>query len=62
MVFNTADDNGLALEIGQNAAEVSVQFFAQHLSRRKGGGPWWKKRYEPIFWRAIAAWGEDAQL
>jgi hypothetical protein len=29
MVFDTTRNYGLALELGQNSAEVSVQFFAQ---------------------------------
>ena len=31
MVFNTTNDNGLAWELGQNSAKVSVQFIAQRL-------------------------------
>ena len=30
MVFNAANDYGLALEIGQNSTKVSVQLFAQN--------------------------------
>jgi hypothetical protein len=29
MVFDTPNDNGLTLEVGQNASQVSVQFSAQ---------------------------------
>jgi hypothetical protein len=31
MVFHPANDDGLALEVGQDSAEVAVQFFAQGL-------------------------------
>jgi hypothetical protein len=29
MVFDATDDDGLAIKIGQDAAEVTMQFFAQ---------------------------------
>ena len=29
MIFNAPNDDGLAFEIGQNAAEVTVQYVAQ---------------------------------
>jgi len=35
MVFHATDDEGLAIEIGQDAAEVTVQFFAQKFVAEK---------------------------
>jgi hypothetical protein len=35
MVFHAADDDGLAVEIGQDAAEIAVQFFAQWFVAQK---------------------------
>jgi hypothetical protein len=36
MVFDTPNDNGLTLEVGQNAAQVSVQLCAQSFVSQKG--------------------------
>ena len=35
MIFHSAQDDGLALEMGQDAAEVSVQFVAQRFVAEK---------------------------
>ena len=35
VILYAADDNGLAIEIGQNAADVAVQFFAKRFVAEK---------------------------
>ena len=35
MVFDAANNNGLAIEVGQDSAEISVQFFAQWFVAQK---------------------------
>jgi len=35
MVFHATEDDGLAIEIGQDAAEVAVQFFAEQFVAKK---------------------------
>jgi hypothetical protein len=34
VIFHAAHDDWLAVEMGQNAAEVTVQFFPQNFSKR----------------------------
>ncbi len=36
MIFHTTNNDGLAFEIGQDAAEVAVQFIAQRFVAQKG--------------------------
>jgi hypothetical protein len=36
MVFDASHDDGLAIEVGQNPAEMAVQFLAQRTVAQKG--------------------------
>lgn len=36
VVFDAADDDGLAIEVDQNSAEITMQFVAESLVAQKG--------------------------
>ncbi len=56
MVFDSADDEGLAFEVAQDSAEVAVEFFAQGLVAEERvailGG---KDEMNENLWQGIAA-------
>jgi hypothetical protein len=58
VIFHTADDQGLAIVIGENAAEVTMQFFSQRFIAEKWPAILWLRKLNGRrFWRGIEAWG-----